>query len=161
MRCIPIQPLTRESFAPFGEVIETEGAVHYPINNGHCERYHDLARAALQGPDGHIGLSIFRAQPYNLPLRLTMMERHPLGSQAFVPLSQRPFLVVVALDQGGAPGMPQAFLTRPGQGVNYPANLWHGVVTPLGEAQDFLVVDRIGAGKNLEEFFFPTPYQVG
>lgn len=160
MSIILTQPLTRAAFAAFGEVIETEGAIHYPINNGHCERYHALARTATKGEGGEVGLSIFRAKPYALPLRLTMMERHPLGSQAFMPLSQKPFLVVVALDEAGRPGTPRAFITHPGQGVSYPPNLWHGVVTPLDMAQDFLVVDRLGEGKNLEEFFFPEPYEI-
>ena len=154
------EPLTRAAFAAFGEVIETDGAAHYLINQGHCARYHALALAMTKGTGGQIGMSIFRAQPYALPLQLTMMERHPLGSQAFMPLSQNPFLVVVAPDENGAPGMPRAFMTKPGQGVNYPPNLWHGVVTPIGEAQDFLVVDRIGEGPNLEEFFFSTPYYI-
>lgn len=160
MSIILTEALSRVAFAPFGEVIETDGAAHYPINQGHCMRYHALAQAQIVGPEGQIGISIFRAQPYGLPLQLTMMERHPLGSQAFMPLSPRPFLVVVAPDHNNVPGPPRAFMTKPGQGVNYPPNLWHGVVTPIGEAQDFLVIDRIGGGVNLEEFFFSTPYEV-
>jgi ureidoglycolate lyase len=89
-----------------------------------------------------------------------MVERHPLGSQAFVPLSPRPFLVVVCHDENGTPGKPHAFITQPGQGVNYPRNSWHGVLTPIGEPQDFLIVDRGGAGNNLEEFFFSDPYEI-
>lgn len=160
MSFIFTQPLTRAAFSAYGEVIETEGAAHYPINDGHCERYHALARSEAKGEGGQIAVSIFRAQPYALPMQLTMMERHPLGSQAFMPLSENPFLVVVAPDENGKPGTPHAFITRPGQGVNYPPNLWHGVVTPLDMAQDFLVVDRIGEGNNLETFFFSTPYEI-
>ena len=95
-----------------------------------------------------------------MPLALTMMERHPYGSQAFMPLSPRPFLVVVALDTPDGPGEPHAFITSPGQGVNYPRNLWHAVLTPIGAPQDFLVVDRAGVENNLEEFHFAKPYQV-
>ena len=89
-----------------------------------------------------------------------MVERHPFGSQAFMPLSPRPFLVVVAHDTPNGPGEPHVFLTHPGQGVNFPKGLWHGVLTPIGEAQDFLVVDRAGDEQNLEEHFFADPYEI-
>jgi len=159
-RIVAAQPLTRENFAPFGDVIDASGDNHYPINGGKTERYHALARPEATGPAGHILISIFKATPYEFPLKLAMVERHPHGSQAFMPLSPRPFLVVVCPDENGAPGTPHAFITQAGQGVNYPRNLWHGVLTPIGEPQDFLVVDRGGAGNNLEEFFFPEPYEV-
>ncbi|MEQ1944921.1 ureidoglycolate lyase [Mesorhizobium sp. VNQ89] len=159
-RIITARRLTRENFAPFGDVLDTAGDGHYPINAGKCERYHALARPEAAGPGGHVLISIFKATPYAFPLKLTMVERHPLGSQAFMPLSPRPFLVVVCPDDNGVPGEPHAFLTEPGQGVNYPRNLWHGVLTPIGEPQDFLVVDRGGAGNNLQEFFFPEPYEI-
>ncbi|MBX3582002.1 MAG: ureidoglycolate lyase [Rhizobiaceae bacterium] len=159
-RIITASPLTRENFAPFGDVLDTSGEGHYPINGGMTERYHALARPEATGPGGHVLISIFKGKPYDFPLSLKMVERHPLGSQAFMPLSQRPFLVIVCHDKNGRPGEPRAFLTRPGQGVNYPAGRWHGVLTPIGEPQDFLVVDRGGAGNNLEEFFFPEPYEI-
>jgi ureidoglycolate lyase len=155
------RPLTREAFAPFGQVLDAEGwENHYPINAGRCERFHDMATAEVAGTDARVILSIFKATPYALPLALTMVERHPFGSQAFMPLSPRPFVVVVAHDTPNGPGEPHAFLTRPGQGVNYPKNLWHGVLTPIGEAQDFLVVDRAGVEKNVEEHFFAEPYEI-
>jgi len=159
-RIIAAQPLTRESFAPFGDVIDASGDNHYPINGGKTERHHALARPDAIGPDGHVLISIGKATAYMLPLTLTMVERHPLGSQAFMPMSPRPFLVVVCHDNSGRPGEPHAFITQPGQGVNYPRNRWHGVLTPIGDAQDFLIVDRGGEGSNLEEFFFPEPYEI-
>lgn len=157
---IVIEPLARDAFAPFGQVVEIEGAEHYAINNGMTERYHDLARIELGGADPRPLLSIFRGKPYALPLTLGMVERHPFGSQAFYPLSARPFLVIVAPDMHGVPGTPRAFLTGPGQGVNIAMNTWHGVLTPLEAESDFLVVDRGGPGNNLEEYFFPEPYTV-
>jgi ureidoglycolate lyase len=157
---ILIEPLTPEAFAPFGQVIEMAGANHYPINGGMTERYHDLARVELGGVHARPLISIFRGQPYALPLDLKLVERHPLGSQAFYPLSDRPFLVVVAEDVSGVPATPRAFLTAPGQGVNIAMNTWHGVLTPLEAASDFLVVDRGGDGNNLEEYSFATPYLV-
>ncbi len=160
MNRIIAQPLTRENFAPFGDVIDTNGDNHYPINEGKCERYHALARAEAGGPGGHVIINLFKGTPYAFPLTLSMVERHPFGSQAFILLSPRPFLVVVAHDGPDGPTTPIAFVTAPGQGVNYRRNLWHGVLTPIGEPQDFVVVDRGGDGSNLEEFYFPRPYEV-
>jgi ureidoglycolate lyase len=159
-RTITATPLTRETFAPFGDVIDTGGPNHYPINNGRCERYHDLARVQAEGPNARVLLSIFKGTPYDFPLKLTMVERHPFGSQAFMPLSPRPFLVVVCHDGKDGPGEPHAFVTNPFQGVNYPKNLWHAVLTPIGEPQDFLIVDRGGDGSNVEEFHFSHPYEI-
>jgi ureidoglycolate lyase len=159
-RTILARPLTREAFAPFGDVIETKDAQHFPINGGKCERYNDLAKVEAGAPNGRVLINIFRSTPYEFPLRLTMVERHPLGSQAFVPLSPRPFLVVVCDDTIWGPGLPQAFLTAPGQGVNYPPNRWHAVVTPIGEPQDFVVIDRGGDGNNLEEYFFDDAWTI-
>ena len=161
MSAIAIEPLTRDAFAPFGQVIEIAGSHHYPINGGMTERYHDLAKIELGGPDPRPLLSILRGKPYALPLTLKMVERHPLGSQAFHPLSAHPFLAIVALDHHGTPQTPRAFLTGPGQGINLAMNTWHGVLTPLEAEADFLCVDRGGDGNNLEEFYFDAPYIVG
>jgi ureidoglycolate lyase len=160
MKTIRIEPLTRAAFAPFGDVIEAEGADHHPINAGMCERYHDLASVEIAGPNARQLISIAVCQPYILPLTLKMVERHPLGSQAFIPLSPQPFLVIVASDENGRPGIPRAFMTNGAQGVNYPLNAWHGVLTPVGGEQRFLIVDRGGDGNNLEEFFFDEPFQI-
>lgn len=159
-RIITAQPLTREAFARFGDVIDTDCDTHYPINAGKCERYHDLCKVEIKGENPRVLVSIFKGTPYEFPLKLTMVERHPLGSQAFMPLSPQPFLVVVCEDEDGEPGTPHAFLTAPGQGVNYPPNLWHGVLTPVGSAQDFVVIDRGGDGNNLEEHFFQEPWEI-
>jgi len=156
-----MEPLTAAAFAPFGQVIELEGAHHYPINKGMTERYHDLARVELGGVHPRPLISIFRGQPYTLPLRLDMVERHPLGSQAFYPLGAAQWLVIVAEDQAGQPVRLRAFRPGPGQGVNIAMNTWHGVLTPLQAPADFLVVDRGGDGNNLEEHFFDTPWMVG
>jgi ureidoglycolate lyase len=159
-RTLRPEPLTREAFAPFGQVIETAGAHHYPINAGNCERYHDLARVELGGVHPRPLISIIHGRHYTLPLTLKMVERHPLGSQAFYPLSSHPFLVVVAPDESGTPGTPRVFITGPGQGINIAMNTWHGVLTPLVADADFLCVDRGGEGNNLEEHVFATPWTV-
>jgi ureidoglycolate lyase len=161
MRTIAIRPLTRDAFAPFGDVIEREGAAHFPINAGRCIRYHDLATIETAGEKGRPMISLLSGEPYALPLTLTMVERHPLGSQAFIPLSAHPFLVVVAEETGQGPGAPIAFRTAPGQGVNIARNVWHGILTPLIAVSDFVVVDRGGEGVNLEEHFYDEPFRVG
>jgi ureidoglycolate lyase len=159
-RIITARPLTRENFAEFGDVIDMETDHHYPINEGRTERYHALARAEAAGPNAHVLINLFRGTPYAFPLELSMVERHPFGSQAFIPLSPRPFVVVVCHDGEDGPETPHAFLTKPGQGVNYPRKLWHGVLTPVGESQDFVVIDRGGDGVNVEEFYFPQPFEI-
>ena len=171
-RRIAVEPLTAAAFAPFGEVIEARGPPTAIINRGKCARHSDLAVLDFAGPNGRAGISLFHAQPYELPLTLEMVERHPLGSQAFLPMSADPFLVVVAEnraedraedgpgDGGGRPGTPLAFLAAPGQGVNYRRGTWHGVLTPLGRPALFAVVDRIGPGDNLEEHWFEQAYVI-
>ena len=160
MPTVVIEPLTREAYAPFGQVIMAEGANHYPINGGMTERFHDLAKVELGGVHPRPLISIFRGQPYTLPLTLKLVERHPLGSQAFYPLSTSPWLVIVATDEGGSPTGLRAFRPAPGQGVNIAMNTWHGVLTPLDHPADFLVVDRGGDGNNLEEHHFDVPHTV-
>lgn len=158
MSVIYTQPLTAGAFASFGDVIEPVGPPDKMINADLCGRYHD--RAALEFTDGRAGVSLFQAQPRNLPYTLDLMERHPDGSQLFVPMSADPFLVTVAPDEGGQPGLPLAFLTAPGQAVNFHKGTWHGVLTPLSAPGLFVVVDRIGPGANLEEHVFDQPIKV-
>jgi ureidoglycolate lyase len=162
LRQIRLQPLTRNDFAPFGDVISVAGAHHYPINVGTTERYHDLARLEAIGPSARQLISIFRGQPRNLPMQIAMMERHPLGSQAFFPLQAEPWIVVVAPDESGKPGTPVAFRVEPDEGglrgVNYRRNVWHHALIALEKASDFLVVDRGGEGNNLEEYSYPEPW---
>lgn len=160
MREILVQLLTREAFAPFGDVIEIEGAHSFPINHGMCTRYHDLAKVEATGEKARTLVSLLRGKPYELPLKLEMVERHPFGSQAFVPLSENPFLVVAAHEQPDGPSDPVAFLTKPGQGVNIYRNVWHGILTPLEGDSDFVVIDRGGDGINLQEYFYPEPFLI-
>ena len=148
---IRAEPLTAATFAPFGDVLDTSGDPDRLINAGLCGRWHDRARLDF-GPDGRTGISIFRSAPRSLPHSVDLVERHPLGSQAFIPMGAGSFLVVVAEDDAGTPTRLRAFLTAPGQGVNILRNTWHGVLTPLATPGLFAVVDRIGPGGNLEEY---------
>lgn len=144
--------ITREAFDPFGQVIMAEGADHFTINEGTTERYHDLAGVDVMADGGRPLLNIFRAQPRSLPMRLSVMERHPLGSHAFVPLSRNPYLVVVA-PPGNAPSAAElrAFAVTAGVGVNYDRGVWHHPLIALDETSDFLVIDRGGPQENCEE----------
>ena len=157
-REIRAEPLSVEVFRPFGDVLDCAGLPDRMINQGLCGRYHD--RAALDFVDGRAGISLFKADLRALPYMLDMVERHPEGSQAFLPMSMDGFLVIVAPDAGGTPGVPKAFLTEPGQGVNLHRGTWHGVLTPLSGPGLFAVVDRIGEGANLEEHWFDAPYRI-
>ncbi len=157
-REITARPLTAEAFAPFGDVLDTAAGPDFLINEGLCGRHHDRARLDFGG--GAPGLSLFDAVPRNLPYRFDLVERHPLGSQTFVPMCLCSFLVIVAPDEGGVPGTPLAFLTGPGQATNFHRGTWHGVLTPLEAPGLFAVVDRVGDGENLEEFRYPEAWVV-
>ena len=156
-RTIAARPLTAEAFAPFGTVIEARGAPTRLINAGLCGRHHDLA--APDAADGRIGLSVFDARPRALPYALDLMERHPLGSQAFVPMHAEPFLVTVAPDEGGAPGTPLAFVTNGAQAIQIARHVWHGVLTPLAAPGLFTVIDYCGERENLQEHSFDPPWR--
>jgi ureidoglycolate lyase len=155
-RQISIQPMDAASFASFGDVLTLKSKPDKMINQDMCGRHHDLAK--LDFTDGQAGISLFDAVPRQLPYTLDMMERHPLGSQAFIPLHEHGFLVIVAPDMGGKPGEPLAFLTAPRTGINIYKNTWHGVLTPLQAPGMFAVIDRIGNGANLEEYWLDEEY---
>lgn len=147
-RVLIVKPLDAHAFGPFGEVIAPEAAARsFPINEGRCTRFHDLATVDCASQEGRAGISLFRADPQGLPITLAMLERHPLGSQTFVPLSRTPYLVVVSESPDT---MPQAFLVCGGQGVSYRRGTWHHPLLALDVVSDFLVVDRIGSGDNCE-----------
>lgn len=153
------RPLTAESFADFGDVIELANIEPIAINSGNCLRYSDLAALNIDD-SGKAGISLFDAKAYTNPLTLTYVERHPLGSQAFLPTNTDPYLVIVAADNSGIAQAPEVFLTSGYQGVNYYRNTWHGVLTPIVSRSLFVVVDYIGDGNNLQEFEYATPHLI-
>jgi ureidoglycolate lyase len=144
------EALTKEGFAPFGDVIEQEGAEHYPINQGFAERFNDLAGVDVSTEGGAVNISIVTAIPRPQPIALTLMERHPLGSQIFFPLQERPWLVVVCSDPRDLAGY-RAFRASGHQGINYVRNVWHHPLLVFDAGSRFMVVDRKGPGNNLEE----------
>ncbi|RJE82731.1 ureidoglycolate lyase [Paracoccus onubensis] len=153
MTSIKAEPITAEAFAPYGELLTLRPSPDKLINEGRCERHHALATVERGG--GEAIISLFRSEPVSLPYDCALLERHPLGSQAFMPLGPDPWLSVVAPDEDGRPGAPRAFLVPSGMGVNLRAGVWHGVLTPLDRPAEFLVVDREGEGVNLEETPIP------
>ncbi|MCF5715019.1 MULTISPECIES: ureidoglycolate lyase [Pseudomonas syringae group] len=155
MRKLTIEPLTKEAFAPFGDVIETDGSDHFMINNGSTMRFHRLAEVETAQPDDKAIISIFRAQALQMPLTIGMLERHPLGSQAFIPLLGKPFLIVVApVGDAPEPELTRAFVTNGRQGINYHRGVWHHPVLTIEKQDDFLVIDRSGSGNNCDEHYF-------
>jgi ureidoglycolate lyase len=152
------EPLTAQAFAPFGDVLDATGDFRL-INAGLCQRFHDRAQLDF-GPEtsgAHPGISIFQAEPRALPYTFDLIERHPQGSQAFLPMTADPFLVIVSLDPEA---QPRAFLTNGAQGINLHRGTWHGVLTPLSAPGLFAVVDRIGTTANLEEHRYTKPWTV-
>ena len=152
------QPLTTNAFKAFGEIIDATGEPDKIINQGLCGRYHNLAQ--LDFTTGKAGLSVFNAEARSLPFKLEMMERHPEGSQAFIPMHQYPFLIIVSHDKNGVPDTPISFISKPGQGINIFKNTWHGVLCPLHAPGLFAVIDRIGEGPNLEEHWFKKVWTI-
>lgn len=146
------EPLTPDAFAPFGDVIDTRTSEYFPINAGRTRRYHDLAKVETLGDEARTLISIFVSQPVSLPLTLDFLERHPQGSQAFMPLHEERFVIVVApAGESIDPSSVCAFVTDGRQGVNYHAGTWHAIQSVLEREGEFLVVDRGGAGNNCDE----------
>jgi len=156
---IKIQKITGEAFSPFGDLMDCAGQADRQIHLGGGDWFADRAHMDFDAA-GRAGVSLVKARLRSLPFSLSMMERHPLGSQAFIPMSADPFLVIVAPDEGGKPGMPVAFETDPGQAINYNRNVWHGVLTPLYGSGQFAVIERIGDDENLEEHWFDEPWRI-
>jgi ureidoglycolate lyase len=146
--------LTRSTFAPFGDVVEFEDANHFPINQGFAERFDDLAHIDVTAEGGMTRVSIFEAKPRPMPMRVDLMERHPLGSQLFYPLHDGQWWLIVAEDARD-PSTYRAFAATGRQGVNYARNVWHFPLLVSSTGDRFIVVDRKGPGNNLEEVYLP------
>jgi ureidoglycolate lyase len=151
MRELTPEPLTAEAFTPFGSVIEaSDDAVKLDINQGHAIRYDRLADVEVADGGGTPVISLFRAKPL-AELVLKTFERHPLGSQSFVPLSGRPYLVAVAPAGDFDAARVRLFRAEAHQGVHYRKGVWHHFLLVLDAESDFLVVDRAGPGDNCDE----------
>ncbi len=149
------EPLTQAAFSPFGTVIEKAGAEQRVINEGTCIRFHNLAHLDVADMDGAATLSIFQPDARPVPIEIEMMERHPLGSQAFFPLADYAWLIVVSDAVRPTADSLKAFRARGDQGVQYAKGVWHHPLLVVRAGQNFLVADRSGPGENLEEVRFP------
>lgn len=153
------EPVTKSAFAPFGDMVELDGAVPIQINQGFAQRFNTLANIDVSTEDGQTNISLFTANPRPHPIVIDMMERHPLGTQLFYPLQNKPWLVVVCSDPND-PSSYRAFAATGRQGVNYHRNIWHFPLLVLDMESRFLVVDRMGPGKNLEEVELKQPLTI-
>ncbi|KGJ97987.1 ureidoglycolate lyase [Thalassotalea sp. ND16A] len=151
LQTITPKPLTSEAFSDFGDVIEASSeAKNFAINDGFTQRYHDLAKVDVNDNDGHTLINIFRSTPLAQPIAIKMMERHPHGSQAFIPMGSNSYLVVVAPAGEFDVNNIEVFIANANQGVNYHKGTWHHFCLALGSETDFLVVDRGGEGDNCD-----------
>ncbi|MBB5217037.1 ureidoglycolate lyase [Parapusillimonas granuli] len=163
MNILKLEMLSKEAFAPFGEVIEIEGSDWHPINGGTTRRYHHLAPIDAGPEGGRPGISMARGQAFSYPVFVSMLERHPAGSQAWIPCTQTAFLVVVA--PNGPDGRPdetglRAFRASGSQGVNYRAGTWHHPLTTLDRQGDFIIVDRVDGAPNCDEADLRATYLI-
>jgi ureidoglycolate lyase len=144
---LPLEPLTAAAFAPFGDVVAPQGGDAVTMNSGTAKRYAALAAVDVCGEEARAVIGLVHAQARALPFDVTFLERHPLGSQAFVPLAGTRWIVVVAESPDAT---PRAFLAAMGEGVNYRRGTWHHPLIAL-EAGWFVVIDRVGVGENCDE----------
>lgn len=159
MKTVIAEPLTQECFAPYGDVIELEGRDFFHINGGQTERYHRLAEIDVRNQDYPI-ISLVKSKPINVPVEIDMLERHPFGSQAFMPINGEQFLIVVA--EAGEeinPATIRCFVTNGRQGVSYRLGVWHFPILALGKEAEMLVVDR-GGPDNCDERSLCEPFQL-
>jgi ureidoglycolate lyase len=157
MNKIVAEKLTSDAFLPFGEVVELDGAEGKPVNGGTALSYRDLVRVDV-GEGGRTSVNFIRASAQEMPLRVCALERHPLGSQAFLPLRAMPFMIIVAAPGPFDPKTIRAFVTHGWQGVNYAKGVWHHALICLGEQSEFIVVDRAGEGVNYNEVTLDEPF---
>ena len=144
------KPIDKENFSKFGELVSTEGLKSIDINNGYAKRFEDAVTLDTRQDRGETTISIFSASKRTFPMKIDMMEQHPLGSQAFIPLKDTTFLALVA-PKGENPDLNkiESFIVPPGIGVNYKAGTWHFPLIST-EEMNFLVIDRKGSGNNLK-----------
>ena len=143
------EKITKDNFSEFGDLISSENVNPIDINMGYAKRFDNLANINTLKNDGKTIVSIFSALKRSFPLKIDMMEKHPLGSQAFMPMKETTFLAFVA-PEGDSPiiNKIKSFIVPPKNGINYKPGVWHFPLIST-ENTNFLVIDRKGTGKNL------------
>jgi len=141
--------ITKDNFSEFGDVISSENIKPIDINMGYAKRFDNLANINTLKDGGKTIVSVFSALKRAFPLKIDMMEKHPLGSQAFMPMKETTFLVFVA-PEGDLPiiNKIESFIVPPKNGINYKPGVWHFPLIST-ENTNFLVIDRKGSGENL------------
>ena len=157
MRDLKPEPLTAAAFSRFGDVIEMDGDPAMIINQGFARRFNDLAHVDVMLEGGSANISLFLGQPRPVPIEVKLMERHPLGSQAFIPLQDRPWLVLVCEDTSDFSSY-RAFAATGQQGINYARGVWHHPLLVRDADSRFLIVDRKGSGNNSEEMWLKDDF---
>ena len=158
---IQLKPLTRENFSAFGDVIDVCDSNHkIAINDGLADRHHNLATVDVNDQNGHAIISIIDTQETQLPLKVSVMERHPIGSQAFMPIGDSPYIVLVSPAGEFNPSKLCGFLAQPNQGINYAKGTWHHACISLYQSNQFLVVDRGGDGANCDFITVPESINI-
>jgi ureidoglycolate lyase len=150
------EPLTKAAFANFGDVVELDGTIPIQINQGFAQRFNNLANIDVSSEGGKTNISLFTAKPRPQPIVVNLMERHPLGTQLFYPLQDKPWLVLVCGDPDDA-ATYRVFSATGQQGVNYHRNVWHFPLLVFDAESRFIVVDRLGPEKNLDEVVLENP----
>ena len=141
--------ITNKNFKKFGEVISTKKIKPININNGYAKRFDNLCKINTSLKKGNTIMNIFSARKRKFPLNIKMMEKHPLGSQAFIPMKETKFLVFVA-PKGKKPNVKkmESFIIPKQTGINYKPGIWHFPLIST-KNMNFLVIDRKGMGNNL------------
>ena len=142
-------PITKENFAKYGDMISTKDIKPLEINNGYAKRYDGIANLNTSSDNGETTISIFSALKRNFPMKIDMMEKHPLGSQAFIPMKETSFFAFVA-PKGNRPNLRKikSFIIPKQTGINLNPGIWHFPLIST-KNMNFLVIDRKGKGKNL------------
>ena len=148
------KPITKKNFSKYGDMITTKDIKPLEINDGYAKRFDNLINVDTSKKKGRAIVSIFKAKKRKFPMKIDMMEKHPLGSQAFIPMDDTKFLIFVA-PRGNKPDTNkiQSFVVPKQTGVNYNAGIWHFPLISM-KNMNFLIVDRKGKGNNLVIYKF-------
>ena len=148
---IKIKPkiINKKNFKKFGQIIDTSKKSYFRINNGYAKRYDNLGKIDTSSKKGKTIVSIFSAKKRQFPMKIDMMEKHPLGSQAFIPMRETYFFAFVA-PKGNRPNLKKikSFKIPKQTGINLNQGIWHFPLIST-KNMNFLVIDRKGKGKNL------------
>ena len=148
-KIIKPEKISRSNFSSYGDLISTDDISPININEGYAKRFDNLANLDTSKDSGNTIVSIFSALKRTFPMKIHMMEKHPLSTQAFIPMKETTFLAFVA-PSGESPEIDkiQSFIIPPKMGINYKPGIWHFPLIST-ENINFLVIDRKGSGDNL------------